>query len=148
MNMVDVATDILIGCSQDKVSGYSSDPDNAPKWYANIKSVEWKTPKHLEVGSQIAFKAQFLGRQLAYFYEIVELVPGKKLVMRTAEGPFSMQTTYLWEDVGERTTRMTLRNNGNPRGFSRLFAPFMSLAMKRANQKDLKRLKSILEKQQ
>ncbi|MBI4257663.1 MAG: SRPBCC family protein [Thaumarchaeota archaeon] len=146
--MVDVTTDILIRCSRDKVSGYTSDPDNAPNWYQNIKSVEWKTPRPLTRGSQIAFKAQFLGRQLAYVYEIVELVSGQKLVMRTADGPFSMETTYLWKDVDEKTTRMTLRNKGDPTGFSRLFAPFMSLAMRRANQKDLKRLKSLLEGQQ
>ena len=144
--MVDVTTDILIKCSRAKVSEFTSDPDNAPKWYLNIKSAQWKTPKPLTLGSRIAFKAQFLGRQLAYVYEIVELVPGQKLVMRTADGPFSMQTTYLREDIDGKTTRMTLRNEGNPTGFSRLFAPFMSFAMKRANQKDLKHLKSILER--
>ena len=146
--MVDVTTDVLIRCPRDKVSEYTSDSDNAPMWYQNIKSVEWKTPKPLTLGAQIAFRARFLGRQLAYVYEISELVPGQKLVMRTADGPFSMETTYLWEDIEEKTTRMTLRNGGSPTGFSRFFAPFMSLAMRRANQKDLKRLKFILEKEQ
>ncbi len=146
--MVDVTTETVIKCSRDKASEYASDPDNAPKWYVNIKSVEWKTAKPLTLGSQIAFKSKFLGRQLAYVYEIVELVPRQKLVMRTTDGPLLMETTYLWEDVDGEGTRMTLRNKGNPTGFSRLFAPFMSSAMRRANQKDLKRLKSILEEQQ
>jgi hypothetical protein len=41
---------------------------------------------------------------------------------------------------------MTLRNHGEPSGFSRVAAPLMASAMRRANQKDLERLKSLLEK--
>jgi hypothetical protein len=65
--------------------------------------------------------------------------------MRTAEGPFPMETTYTWEALGERKTRMTLRNRGEARGFSKLAAPLMAAAMRRANRKDLERLKSLLE---
>jgi hypothetical protein len=93
----------------------------------------------------LAFVAQFLGRRLAYTYEIVELVPGDRLVMRTAEGPFPMETIYTWASVDEDRTRMTLRNRGTLSGFLRIFAPFMAAAMRRANQKDLARLKALLE---
>jgi uncharacterized membrane protein len=142
---VDVLTEIEIDCPRDRVAAYAADPSNAPEWYVNIKAVEWKTPPPLRVGSRLAFVAQFLGRRLAYTYEIVELVPGERLVMRTAEGPFPMETTYTWEPAGERVTRMTLRNRGEPAGFSKLVAPFMAAAMGRANRKDLVRLKALLE---
>ena len=142
---VDVTTETTIRQPLNVVSDYAANPDNAPEWYVNIKSVEWKTAKPLQVGSQVAFKAQFLGRHLAYTYEIIEFVPGQKLVMRTAEGPFPMETTYTWEAVGSDQTRMTLRNAGSPSGFSRIFAPIMASAMRRANEKDLKKLKQLLE---
>ncbi|MBK8940983.1 MAG: SRPBCC family protein [Polyangiaceae bacterium] len=142
---VDVKTEIVIERPCAEVAAYAADPDNAPRWYVNIKSVEWVTPAPLRVGSRLAFVAQFLGRRLAYTYEVVEHIPAARFVMRTAEGPFPMETTYAWEAVGEGATRMTLRNRGEPSGFSKLVAPFMA-AMERANRADLARLKALLER--
>ncbi|WNS76414.1 SRPBCC family protein [Bacillus sp. DTU_2020_1000418_1_SI_GHA_SEK_038] len=143
--MVDVLTEITIKCPISKVSEYATNPDHAPEWYVNIHSVEWKTPKPLTLGSQIAFKANFLGRELAYVYEIVEFIPEKKFVMKTANGPFPMETTYTWQAIDENHTRMTLRNKGNPKGFNKIVSLFMSSMMRRANMKDLKKIKAILE---
>jgi uncharacterized membrane protein len=143
---VDVSTEIVIDRPRQVVAAYVENPENAPRWYSNIQSVEWKTPPPLSVGSRVAFVARFLARRLAYTYEIVELVPGERLVMRTAEGPFPMETTYQWQSTDEGQTRMTLRNRGNPAGFSRLAAPFVFGSMRRENRKDLERLKQLLEK--
>jgi uncharacterized protein YndB with AHSA1/START domain len=142
---VDVQTEVEIDRPREDVAAYAADPDNATAWYENIKSVEWRTPRSLTVGSQIAFGATFLGRSLAYTYAIKEFVPGKRLVMSIAEGPFAMETTYTWEDTAHGSTKMTLRNHGEPTGFSKLTAPIMAAAMRRANRKDLRRLKEILE---
>lgn len=143
--MVDVETEIVINRDLDVVADYSSDPSNAPEWYVNIEAVDWLGEPALEVGSKMEFRASFLGRRLRYTYEIIDLVPGERLVMRTAQGPFPMETTYTWSVVGDESTRMTLRNRGEPQGFSKLVAPFMAPAMRRANHKDLARLKAILE---
>ena len=142
---VDVLTEIVIDWPRERVAAYAGDPTNAPEWYVNIKSVEWRTPPPLALGSRLAFVAQFLSKKLAYVYEIVELTPGARLVMRTADGPFPMETTYTWEDAGEGKTLMALRNRGQPTGFGKVVGPMMAAAMRRANRKDLARLKALLE---
>ncbi|WP_421380490.1 SRPBCC family protein [Bacillus salacetis] len=143
--MVKVVTETVIEAPISQVAAYAANPDNAPQWYSNISSAEWKTPKPLQIGSQIAFKAEFLGRSLSYTYEIVELIPEKKLVMRTAQGPFPMETTYTWSAIDDHHTRMVLQNKGEPAGFSKLFSPFMGPMMKKENKKDLAKIRAILE---
>ncbi len=135
----------VIGRPVGEVAAYAGDPGNAPEWYANIREVAWRTPPPLAVGSRMDFVARFLGRRLAYTYEVVELQPGRRLVMRTADGPFPMETTYTWEPSGERATLMTLRNRGEPTGFAGITAPVLERAMRRATRKDLARLRGLLE---
>jgi uncharacterized membrane protein len=143
---VDVGTEVTIQRPVPVVFAYAADPANAPEWYRNIKAVTWQTPPPAAVGSRLEFVATFLGRTLAYTYEIVDLAPGERLVMRTAQGPFPMETTYTWTPAGPGATLMTLRNRGEPSGFSAVAAPVMASAMRRANRADLAQLKLIMER--
>lgn len=142
---VDVRVETVIDSPPERVASFAGDPANAPQWYTNIRSIDWRTPPPVAIGSRMDFVAQFLGRRLAYTYEVVELEPVRRLAMRTTDGPFPMETTYTWEPVETGKTRMTLRNRGNPSGFSRLAAPMLERALRRATTKDLARLKAILE---
>ena len=141
---VDVTTEIMIERPYEEVAAYAGDPSHAPEWYANIASVRWQTPPPVRVGSRLDFQARFLGRTLDYTYEVVDLGP-ERLVMRTAQGPFPMETTYTWHAEGSSRTRMTLRNRGEPAGFAKVATPVMTAAIRRATEKDLARLKGILE---
>jgi uncharacterized membrane protein len=140
-----VVTEIEIARPRAEVAAYAADPNHAPEWYENIKSVEWRTDPPLAVGSRIAFRASFLGRELAYTYEVRELAEAERLVMSTEEGSFPMETTYAWRDTPAGGTHMTLRNRGRPSGFSKMGAPLMTVAMRHANRKDLRRLKELLD---
>jgi len=141
---VDVLTAVSIQRPVAEVVAFASAPSRAPAWCVHIKSVEWETPPPLAVGSRVAFVAHFLGRRLAYTHEIRTWVPGERLVMSTAAGPFPMETTYTWAAEGEGA-RMTLRHRGEPAGFSAVMAPLMVRMMRRANTVDLAKLKAVLE---
>ena len=142
---VDVLTEVTIARPRARVAAYASDPARAPEWYENIESVAWRTEPPLRVGSELTFVARFMGRRLSYVYRVEELVPGERLVMRTAEGPFPMETTYTWASAGATSTRMTLRNRGGAGGLMGLLGPLEAIAVRRANAKDLRRLRAILE---
>jgi Polyketide cyclase / dehydrase and lipid transport len=142
---VDVVSEIEIARPRAEVAAYACDPDTATEWYRNIKAVEWRSPRPLAVGSRLAFVAAFLGRRVAYTYEVREHVPGERFVMRTADGPFPMETTYTWGEA-PGGTRMSLRNRGEPAGFAKVTAPVMARAVQAANRKDLRLLKTLLER--
>jgi uncharacterized protein YndB with AHSA1/START domain len=142
---VDVETQVTIARPIADVAAFAADPLNATRWYANLVSAALATPPPLAVGSRIAFEAAFLGRTMAYTYEVVDYEPSHRLVMRTAEGPFPMETTYEWTEQGPSETLMRLRNRGAPTGFSRVARPLMAGAIRRANNRDLAALKRLLE---
>ena len=142
---VDVTTSVTIARPAADVWTYAVSPEVAPQWYANIPSVELLTDGELAVGSRMRFHARFLGRPLAYTYEVVEFDPGRVFTMTTHEGPFPMTTTYRFTDLDARHTVMELRNHGAPSGFGAVAAPVMAAAMRRANRADLARIKQILE---
>ena len=145
MSAVDVEVHTTIGRPRPEVAAYCCDPGNVTAWYANIEAVQWETTPPVAVGSRFRFKSGFLGRKLEYTYEVVELVPARRFVMRSDAGPFPMETTYTWEDAPDGATWMTLRNRGEPTGFAGLAAPILATAVRRATGKDLAKLKSILE---
>lgn len=141
---VDVTTQTVVARPRAEVAAFVTDPRNAPRWYANIRSVEMLTDPPVRVGSRMCFVAAFLGRTITYTYEVLELEPGERMTMSTASGPFPMTTTYAFEDAAAGT-RMILRNHGSPHGFGAVAAPVMRRAIERANRKDLAAVKALLE---
>ena len=124
---VDVCSEIVIDRPRRVVAAFAADPENATKWYENVKAVRCESPLPLVVGARITFDAAFLNRRLTYTYEVRELVGDELLVMSTVEGPFPMETTYRWDELSPGTTKMTLRNRGEPSGFAAVTAPVICL---------------------
>jgi uncharacterized membrane protein len=143
--MVDVRTEIIINLPKEIVAEYVSDPGNAPSWCTHIKSVEWNQDAPLRAGVKIIFDEQILRRHQRYVAEVVEIIPGQKVVVKTRNNSMRMETIVAWQAINESTTCMTVWNRGIPRAFSRMIYPFMALAIRNTSRRNLKQLKKMLE---
>jgi hypothetical protein len=142
---LDVATEIEIAVARERVAAFAADPGNATRWRETFKQAQAEHAGPPAVGSRIVFVSKVLASEVTYTYEVVEHEPGERLVMRTEDGPFAVQTTYAWADADGGGTRMTLRSSGEPARSTKLATRLMAKAMGRADAKDLARLKALLE---
>jgi uncharacterized membrane protein len=143
--MVDVSTEIIINLPKEKVAEFASDPANAPSWCTHIKSVEWNNETPLRAGTKLIFNERIMRRRHQQVYELVEVIPGQKMIMKTRSNGMRMETIVAWQAINENTTCMTLRNRGIPLAFSKTIAPFLKMAIKKASRRNLKQLKRMLE---
>jgi hypothetical protein len=96
----------------------------------------------------MTFNAPFLGRHLAYTYEITDFIPAERLVMRTQpRDRFRWKTTYTWQ----HWSRLNLRQGEDGAiGLARIpqaRGPLMTTAIRHANRTDLRKLRAILQAQ-
>lgn len=143
--MVDVSTEIIINLPKEKVVEFASDPRNVPNWCTHIKSVEWNNEAPLRAGAKLVFNEQVMRRRKQHVYEVVEIIPGQKVIMKSHSNGMRMETTVAWQAISENTTCMTLRNRGVPIAFSKSIAPLLKLAIRKASRRNLKQLKRMLE---
>lgn len=143
--MVDVSTEIIINLPKEKVTEFALYPGNVPNWCAHIKSVEWDNNAPLRAGAKLVFTERVMRRPQQHVYEVVEIIPGQKVIMISHTNGMQMETTVAWQAINENTTCMTLRNRGIPVAFSKPIAPFLKLAIRKASRRNLKQLKKMLE---
>lgn len=140
----DVRVETVIRRPRSAVADYAMDWLNDPTWIRAISEVRLVTDGPFGVGSQVERVATFLGRRLEYVNEVVELEPGRRLVMQSVKAPFPMRVTYELEDAGGGT-RARIHAEGDAGGFYKLAGPLLSRAVRRGIAGDLAQLKAILE---
>jgi uncharacterized membrane protein len=143
---IDVTAEVAIHRPLGAVATYMVDPANDPTWIGGVREVRVETPPPLAVGSRVARVAHFLGKRVEYLNEVTELDPDRVLDMRSVKAPFPMRVTYSFEAAdGGGTTIVRNRVRGAPGGFFALFGPLLAPLVRRSVQKDLERLRDVLE---
>jgi uncharacterized membrane protein len=145
---IDITAQVAIRRARGEVAAYMTDPANDPTWIGGVREVRMETPPPLRAGSRVARVASFLGRRVEYVNEVTDLDPERVLDMRSVKAPFPMRVTYSFEDAdghGEAATIVRNRVRGDPGGFFALFGPLLAPLVKRSVQKDLERLRDVLE---
>jgi hypothetical protein len=140
----DVEVETVIRRPREAVAEYATNWRNDLTWIGALSEVRQVTDGAFGVGSQVERVAGFLGKRIEYVNEVVELEPGKRLVMRSVKAPFPMTVVYEFEDA-DGGTRMRIRTRGEASGFYKLAGPMLAAAVKRGVAGDLARLKAILE---
>jgi hypothetical protein len=141
---LDVQVETVVARPREEVAAYLFDWRNDTEWIGGITEARVDGDRDFGVGSQVARVAKFLGKRIEYVNEVVELEPARRLAMRSVKGPFPMRVTYEVEDAGAGT-RVRLRNEGDASRAYRFAAPLLAAAVRRATQRDVDRLKRILE---
>ena len=142
--MIDVTVKVDIARSREAVAAFAMEAENDPKWIGGISSAERLTPPPTGVGTRVERVASFRGKRIEYVMDVIDHVPGKKIVLKTVKGPFPMEVTYAFEDR-DGGTRAYIRVAGDPGGFYRLAGPLIARGVKKNVGRDLKNLKRLLE---
>lgn len=143
--MSDITIEIIINLPKERVAEYASDPENAPYWCKNIKSVQWDSEAPVRAGTRLLVQEQIMRRNMQNVYEVVEIIPGQKVVVKTRSNGMKIDTTVGWQAIDEDTTCMTVRIRAVPNAFFKAIVPFKALAIRNTCRRNLKRLKRILE---
>ena len=141
---IDVTSEILVDRPRSEVADYVLDPANDPIWIGGISEAAIVGDGPVAPGVRVERIASFFGRRIGYTNEVQQLDPRRLLVMQSVAGPFPMRVSYEFEDADEGTL-VRVRNEGEARGFFRVFGPLLGPLVNRSVSKDLRALKRILE---
>jgi len=128
--------------------------DRFPEWqvgYNDVKSIEYTSDVHtlkdkFRVGASAHAVPKKQGEAIKYNFEITESLENTKITHRMY-GKYSALVTFSLEPVQERTKFTYRADYEMPWGIlGKILSPLVHLIMEREVDKDLKGLKSILEK--
>jgi uncharacterized membrane protein len=140
---IDVLGEVNVRRPREEVAAYMTDPANDPEWIGGLREARLVGDGPLGEGSRVARVASFMGRRVEYVNEITTLEPGRVLEMRSVKAPFPMHITYTFEDAdGATIVRNRVRGGG---GLFSLGSPLFAPMVKRNVQKDLGRMRDLLE---
>jgi uncharacterized membrane protein len=142
--VTDVTVETRVDRPRGEVAAYATDWRNDCDWIGALTDVDLVTERPFGVGSRVRRVASFLGKRIEYVNEVVELEPGRRLVMRSVKAPFRMTVTYEFEEADGGTT-MRIRTEGDASGFYRVAGPMLARAVRKGVARDLARLKAKLE---
>ena len=143
---IDITAEVRVARPPAAVAAYMTDPANDPEWIGGLREARLEGEPPVRPGSRVARVASFLGRRVEYLNEVVAL-DAEHLDMRSVVAPFPMHITYSFVPDGDGAgTVVRNRVRGGPGGFFALFGPLLAPMVKRSVQKDLERLRDVLER--
>ncbi|MBI4429447.1 MAG: SRPBCC family protein [Ignavibacteriales bacterium] len=137
---------IEIGAPVSDVFTFISNVENIPKWQSDVVTSKVHTSGPMRVGTMFEEDVKILGKQVQTVCEVVEYLPTKKFGFRSNSATPLQYGGFFSLEPNGRGTRLTIDVEIWLRGFWKLVEPLFGFEVRNGIQKELKTLKSILEK--
>ena len=136
--------EIVIGRSPTDVFAFLTDLDNLPEWQQSIVEIRREDDGPLEAGARFTEVRRVAGRRIESTIEVAALEPQREFSLRVVEGPVPGTVRHLLEADGA-ATRLTVVGELTGGGLRSLAGPLLERAARRETERDLRRLKEVLE---
>ncbi len=143
--MINLDLSTLIDRPMKDVFAFVSNLNNMSKWNSAVVSLEQITPGAVGVGTKFKSVGEMMGRRIEGEVQVTSYEPDTKTGFQMNAGPMQINVTISFKPVGTGT-KVGLNAQGNPAGVFKLAEGMMQARVKSMMEKNLARLKSVLEK--
>jgi uncharacterized protein YndB with AHSA1/START domain len=116
---------IEVEVPREEAFDYVADLTTAPEWDPGIRSSKQLDEGPTRVGSAFEVVAEFRGKPQTFRYEVLELDPGRRLVIRGESEKAISDDTITFADAGGETV-ITYGSVLRLKGISRVAEPFLA----------------------
>ncbi len=142
--MAAIKNTITINRPIEKVFAFVADYRNNVKWQTGVIAAEITSPGPVGVGTKYKYDAEIMGRKMETSGELTAYDPPLKIAWKSSSGPFPMSGSTTFESV-DGGTLVTDTIEAEPGGFFKLAEPLLMKQMQGQTEKDVKKLKELLE---
>ena len=142
--MAKIQQSITINQPVEQVFAFVRDTRNTTRWHPSLTEARATLEGPAQVGTQITEVRTFIGCKMMSTFEIVEMEPNKRIVMKSESGPFPLKVTMTFESLGN-ATRITLEADTEPKGFLKLADGMIAGMLKKELETDLSAAKHVVE---
>ena len=135
---------IVINRPTEEVFAVLANLENDVKWRREWIEAKNTSEGPLGVGATFRLVSKFLGRRIEVEYEVTEYEPNRITAWKAVSGPLPLIFRRTFERV-EGGTRVTIRYEGELRGFFKLAGPLVVSMGKRQLEGDFPKLKELME---
>jgi uncharacterized membrane protein len=143
--MITVEKSIGINRAAEVVFAYVSDHTNAPSWQRGLLEVRRATEGPIGVGTRHTLVRTFMGRRMEAGNEFTEYEPNRRVAFKITSSSVAGEGSYVVEQAGSGSARLTARIEMQPSGLMRLAEPLMAASLRREVEANLIDLKGLLE---
>ncbi|SRR6266516_2889378 len=142
--MAKIKQSVTINQPVERVFSFVRDTRNTARWHPSLSEARATLEGPAQIRTQVTEVRTVVGRKMESNFEIVELEPNKRIVMKSVSGPFPLKVTILFESLGN-ATRITLDADTEPRGFLKLADGMIGGMLKKEMENDLSAAKHVVE---